>query len=92
MLVPKNGDTETKRLLVRMDEERAVITKQTWRGVYHEYVISPSGKVTRKIYGHRLTWADHRWLKEPLTSARLGYLVHALGSEDAYAPRQRISA
>jgi hypothetical protein len=92
MLLPKDGDPETARLLIRMDEQYAVITKQTWRGVYHEYVISPTGVVTRKIRGSHLTWADRRWLNAPLTSARLAYLVHVLRSEEDYAPRRRINA
>jgi hypothetical protein len=87
MLAPSDDDCDTARLLIRMNGDDAVIEKETWRGTRHYYIISPSGELTREIFGDVLTRADHRWLR-PLTAARLAYLVQALRS--TYSPRQRV--
>ena len=88
MLAPCDGDSSTARLLIRMSGEDVVVEKELWRGSRHYYVISPSGDLTREIFGSKLTRADRWWLNSPLTVARLSYLVQALRS--TYSPRQRI--
>ena len=86
MLVPRETDPETMRLLVRMEEGNAVVLKETWRGVHHSYSISRTGVVRRQIFGMKLTRADRRWLNRPLTAARLQYLIQSLG----YTYEQRV--
>jgi hypothetical protein len=88
MLAPSDDDCDTARLLIRMDGDNTVIEKETWHGTRHYYVISPSGELTREIFGTELTRADYRWLNAPLTAARLTYLVQALRS--TYSPRRRV--
>lgn len=92
MLVPHEAHTETARLLICMEDDVAVIKKQTWRGVWHFYAISPDGELKLEIWGidGELTTADREWLHGPLTPDRLHGLVTALGS--TYSPRQRAAA
>lgn len=90
MLAPCESDHATARLLIRMDGERAVIEKELWRGMRHYYVISPSGEVTREIFGDAPTRTDRQWLNSPLTYTRLAYLVQAL--QLTYSPRRRVSS
>jgi len=89
MLVPCEDHFETARLLICMEGENAVIKKQTWRGVWHFYTISPDGGMKREIWeiDGELTPADQEWLHGPLTSDRLEGLVTALRT--SYSPRQR---
>jgi hypothetical protein len=79
-----DDDPDTVQLLIRMDGENAVIIKQTRRGVYHCYIVSPSGKVKREIFGSCLAAADKAWLDGPLTEERLLNLEDALRSR--YVP------
>jgi hypothetical protein len=91
MLVPCDEHHETARLLICMEEENAVIKKETWHGVWHFYTISPDGGMKREIWAisGEMTPADHEWLHSPLTPIRLEGLVTALHS--TYTPRQRAS-
>jgi hypothetical protein len=86
MLVPRDTDPETVRLLIRMEEGNAIVLKETWRGAHHSYSISRSGVVRRQIFGTKLSRADRRWLNRPLTAARLQYLIRSLG----YSYEQRV--
>lgn len=89
MLAPCESDRATARVLISVDDERqAVVEKETWRGACHFYVISPTGRMTRRISGDAPTRADYRWRDAPLTAARLDYLIQALRS--TYSPRRRI--
>ena len=92
MLVPCDSHTETARLLICMEGDVAVIKKETWRGAWHFYAISPDGELKLEIWGigAELTDADREWLNGPLTPERLHGLVTALGS--TYSPRQRVTA
>jgi hypothetical protein len=88
MLVPHENDTETRRLLVRRVGDAVVVDKETWRDTHHLYTIWPTGLVNREIYGSPLTRADKKWLKQPMTAARLTYLLQAL--QFTYSPRRRV--
>ncbi len=86
-LMPCREHHETTRLLISMEEENAVIKKETRHGVWHFYTISPDGGMKREIWeiSGELTPADHEWLNSPLTPVRLEGLVTALRS--TYSPR-----
>jgi hypothetical protein len=89
MLAPTDHDPDSMRILLHRSEEGAmVICKETWQGAEHEYVIWPNGLVQRKIRGSRLSRADRRWLRQPLSAALLRYLVEALQAK--YEPRKRL--
>ena len=92
MLVPRDTHPETARLLITMEEGNAVIKKETWRGVWHFYAISPDGELKLGIWeiDGELTAADREWLHEPLTSDRMNGLVTALHT--TYTPRRRVTA
>jgi hypothetical protein len=86
MLAPHDGDTQTARVLIRMERSTAVIEKEGWQGVYRRYSLQENGCVRRSITGDKLTDADHEWLHGELTPNRLEYLLQSL---QTYTPRQR---
>jgi len=88
MLAPHDGDTQTARVLIRMERGTAIIEKEGWHGVYRRYSLQENGCVQRSILGNNLTGHDHEWLNDALTPERLEYLLQSL---QTYTPRRRAS-
>jgi hypothetical protein len=83
-LVPKENSRAILHLLVRMEEDSAIIEEVGRNGVYYRYSIQEIGRVRRSMAGGGLTDADYQWRDDELTPVRLQMLLATL--RGAYTP------
>jgi len=97
-LLPRDTDPQTIYLLIKMDGSTAVIDRVGWHEIdlstgnvfkWRRYMIDPSGRVTRRIGGKGCQPCDRTWRNEPLTAAKLEYVLHALRHH--YSPRYALT-
>jgi len=87
LLMPHEGDSETVHLRLRMEGDVGIIDKREWDDTYKRYSVEACGIIRRSVFSaNELTREDYAWCHQPLTKARLEYLLQALQS--MYSPRR----